>query len=80
MLTMVVLLTFCNEVMERILLPRKLRREEGEKYKYMVEATVPLILHPDEVRDLTSDLCSSKKKASLVLEGMRRNTAFQGNF
>jgi hypothetical protein len=65
-----------NAVMERIILPWKLKRQDPH-YKSLRFVKVNVLLHSDELADVNSPLVSDAAKAKLIVEGMRRNVLAQ---
>ena len=66
-----------NTVMEKFILPRKIKKEEGDRYQQLRFVTVNVVLHDEELDELNSSLISDAAKARIIAKGMRRNTAAQ---
>jgi hypothetical protein len=66
------LLTGFNTLMECVVLPWKIKREEGGKYNDLQFSTIRTLQYADELKDLNSPFISDAAKAEAIVKGMRR--------
>ena len=66
-----------NAAMEKVVIPWKIKKEEGEKYNNLRQVTVQVVLHDAELDELNSSFPSDEAKAKIIVKGMRRNAAAQ---
>jgi hypothetical protein len=65
-----VTLDLFNEIMERVVLPFAERLKAGSQMNDLQLIQANLVLSPNEIADLNSDLVPTELKAQIVLRGM----------
>ena len=66
-----------NVVMEKHVLPWRVKKREGDRYRGLRFSTVHVVLHNEELEDLNNPLVSDLAKARIIAEGIRRNVVAQ---
>lgn len=68
-----------NVFMERVVLPFKVRREEGPNYKERLhDVKLNAVLEKHEIEALNNPFLSDAEKAEIVVLGIRRNFVIPG--